>query len=58
MKVSSIILLNSIELELVTKTLVSSAKSIGIDVLFKNKGRSFIYINKSKGLKIDPWGTP
>jgi hypothetical protein len=46
-KVSSIILLNSIELEPVAKTLVSSTKSTGIDVLFTNKGRSFIYSETS-----------
>jgi hypothetical protein len=31
---------------------------MGIDEVFNVGGRSFIQIRKSKGLKIDPWGTP
>jgi hypothetical protein len=39
-------------------TLVSSANIMGSDKLFIVGGRSFMYIMKSKGPRIDPWGTP
>jgi hypothetical protein len=38
--------------------LVSSAKSIGTDLLFINLGRSLMYSRKSKGPKMEPCGTP
>jgi hypothetical protein len=31
---------------------------MGFDKLFVVGGRSFMYIIKSKGPRIDPWGTP
>jgi hypothetical protein len=37
--------------------LMSSANKMGCDNMFIVGGRSFIYI-KSKGPKIDSWGTP
>jgi len=37
---------------------VSSANKMDSDKVFIVGGRSFIYIMKSKGPKIDPWGTP
>jgi hypothetical protein len=40
------------------KTLVSSANIMGFDKLFIVGGRSLMYIIKSKGPRIDPWGTP
>jgi hypothetical protein len=48
------------QLEFLTIILVSSAKRIGIDLLFIILviGRSLIYNEKSRGPKIDPWGTP
>jgi hypothetical protein len=39
-------------------TLVTSVNKIGSDKAFIVGDRSFIYIMKSKGPKIDPWGTP
>jgi hypothetical protein len=39
-------------------TLVSSANSMGFHDLLIVGGRSFIYIMKSKGPRIDPWGIP
>jgi hypothetical protein len=36
-------MLNSLGFWLGSKTLGSSANSIGVDILFKNKGKSFIY---------------
>jgi hypothetical protein len=39
-------------------TLVSSANIMGFAKVFIVGGRSFMYIMKSKGLRIDPWGTP
>jgi hypothetical protein len=39
-------------------TLVSSANIMGIDEVFSVGGRSFIWTMKSKGPKIDSWGTP
>jgi hypothetical protein len=39
-------------------TLVSSAKIIGSVKVFIVGGRAFMYITKSKGPRIDPWGTP
>jgi hypothetical protein len=51
-------LLNSIKLEWVNKILVSSVKIIGLEVLFIILGKSFIYKRKSRGLKIEPCGTP
>jgi hypothetical protein len=38
--------------------LVSSAKSMGAEVLFRILGKSFIYSRKSRGPKMDPCGTP
>jgi hypothetical protein len=38
-------------------TLVSSA-NMGSDKVFIVEGRSFTYIMKSKGPRIDPYGTP
>jgi hypothetical protein len=38
-------------------TLVSSTNKMGSDKVCIFEGRSFIYIMKSKGPKIDPWGT-
>jgi hypothetical protein len=40
------------------KTLVSSVNIMGFDKLFIVGVRSFMYIIKSKGPRIDPWGTP
>jgi hypothetical protein len=37
---------------------VSSANKMGSEKVFIVGGRSFIYIMKSKGPKIDPCGTP
>jgi hypothetical protein len=37
---------------------VSSANKMGSDKVFIIECRSFIYIKKSKGPKIDPWGPP
>jgi hypothetical protein len=37
---------------------MSSANIMGFDKLFIVVGRSFMYIIKSKGPRIDPWGTP
>jgi hypothetical protein len=39
-------------------TLVSSANIMGSVKVFIVGGRSFMYIMKSKGPRIDPWGTP
>jgi hypothetical protein len=39
-------------------TLVSSAYIMGSVKVFIVGGRSFMYIMKSKGPTIDPWGTP
>jgi hypothetical protein len=39
-------------------TLVSSVNKMGSDKVFIVEGGSFIYIMKSSGPKIDPWGTP
>jgi hypothetical protein len=39
-------------------TLVSSINKKSSDKVFIVGGRSLIYIMKSKGPKIDPWGTP
>jgi hypothetical protein len=39
-------------------TLVSSANKMCSDKVFIVQGWSFIYIKKSKGPKIDFWGTP
>jgi hypothetical protein len=38
-------------------TLVSSANKVGSDKVFIGGGRSFMYIKKSKGPKIDSLGT-
>jgi hypothetical protein len=38
--------------------LVSSANKMGSGKVFIVVGRSFVYIMKSKGPKIDSWGTP
>jgi hypothetical protein len=38
-------------------TLVSSANIMGFDKVFIVGGRSFICTMKSKGPRIDPWGT-
>jgi len=51
-------LLNSIGFEWVNKILVSSAKIIGAQVLFIILGKSFTYKRKSRGPKIEPFGTP
>jgi hypothetical protein len=39
-------------------TLVSSANIMGSVKVFIVGGRSFIYIMKSKGPRIDSWGNP
>jgi hypothetical protein len=39
-------------------TLVSSANNIGSDTECIPEGRSFIYIMKNRGPRINPWGTP
>jgi hypothetical protein len=52
------IVLKSSKFLLEIKTLVSSANIMGCDKLFIVGGRSFMYIIKSKGPRIDPWGTP
>jgi hypothetical protein len=39
-------------------TLVSSVNKMDSDKVFIVAGRSFIYIKKSKDVKIDPWRTP
>jgi hypothetical protein len=39
-------------------TLVSSVNVVGSDQVLIVEGRSFMFIMKSKGPKIDPWGTP
>jgi hypothetical protein len=39
-------------------TLVSSADIMGSVKVFIVGGRSVMYIYKSKGPRIDPWGTP
>jgi hypothetical protein len=39
-------------------TLLSSANIMGSVKVFIVGGRSFMYIMKSKGHRIDPWGTP
>jgi hypothetical protein len=39
-------------------TLVSSTYIMGYDNICIVEGRSFMYVMKSKGPKIDPWGTP
>jgi hypothetical protein len=52
------IVLKSSKFLLEIKTLVSSANIMGFDKLFIVRGRSFMYIIKSKGPRIDPWGTP
>jgi hypothetical protein len=39
-------------------TLVSSANKMGSGKAFIVRGRSFIYIMKSKDPKIDPWELP
>jgi hypothetical protein len=39
-------------------TLVSSVNKMVSDEILIVGGRSFIYVMKSKGPKIDPWGTP
>jgi hypothetical protein len=39
-------------------TLVSSANKMSSDKVLIVRSRSFIYMMKSKGPKIDPWGTP
>jgi hypothetical protein len=39
-------------------TLVSSANKMSPGNVFIVGGRSFMYIMKSRGPKIDPWGTP
>ena len=51
-------LLKSIKSEWVNKILVSSAKIIGAEVLFIILGKSFIHKRKSRGPKIEPYGTP
>ena len=51
-------LLKSIRLEPVNKILVSSAKIIGVEVLFIILGKSFVYKRKSRGPKIEPCGSP
>jgi hypothetical protein len=51
-------LLRSIRLEWANNILVSSAKIIGAEVLFINFGKSFIYIRKSRGPRMEPCGTP
>jgi len=51
-------LLRSVKFEWVNRILVSSAKIIGVEVLFIILGRSFIYTRKSRGPRIDPCGTP
>jgi hypothetical protein len=38
--------------------LVSSANRIGLDFPLINIGRSFIKRRKSKGPRMEPWGTP
>ena len=53
-----LLLLRSIVFEWVNRILVSSAKIIGAEVLFMILGRSFMYIKKSSGPKIEPCGTP
>ena len=40
------------------KMLVSSANKIGTDLSFTNLGKSFINMEKSKGPKAEPRGTP
>jgi len=39
-------------------TLVSSANNTGSHTECILRGRSFIYIMKNRGPRIDPWGTP
>jgi hypothetical protein len=39
-------------------TIVSSVNKMGSYKVFIVVGESFIYIKKSKGPKIHPWGTP
>jgi len=36
----------------------SSVKRTGMEILLKILGKSLIYIKKSKGPRIYPWGTP
>jgi len=50
-------LLRSVGFEWVNRILVSSAKTIGAEVLFMILGRSFMYTRKSSGPKIEPCGT-
>jgi hypothetical protein len=52
--ISLVMMLKSLAFWLVIKTLVSSANSTGVAILFKNKGKSFMYTKKSKGPNIDP----
>jgi hypothetical protein len=49
-------LLKSFIFEWESKMLVSSAKIIGVEILFL--GKSFIYMRNYKGPKTDPCGTP
>jgi len=39
-------------------TLLSPANNVYSDIEFILRGRSFIYIMKNRGTRIDPWGTP
>jgi hypothetical protein len=39
-------------------TLVTSVIIMGSDEIFIVGGKSFTYIMKNKGPRIDPWGTP
>ena len=38
--------------------LVSSANSIELAILFRVREKSFMYVRKSSGPNIEPWGTP
>jgi hypothetical protein len=51
-------LLRFIRLQWANKILVSSAKIIGVEVLFIMLGKSFMYIRKSRGPRTEPFGTP
>ena len=46
------------KLESVVNILVSSANSTTLFWLGITLGKSFMYNRKSRGPKIDPWGTP
>jgi hypothetical protein len=51
------LLLESVGFEWDNKMLVSSVNKIGTDLSFRNLGKSFINMRKSKAPKTEPWGT-